>query len=64
MYVSDVVDTLVSKISLLTRIIVSVLFQNIIHIYKSKVFKMNIYRQLFIIWLLYLSIDIIYGKYL
>jgi hypothetical protein len=29
MNVSDVVDTLVSKISLLTRIIVSVLFQNI-----------------------------------
>jgi hypothetical protein len=28
-YVSDVVDTWVSKISLLTRIIVSVLFQNI-----------------------------------
>jgi hypothetical protein len=36
MYVSDVVDTSVSKISLLTRIIISVLFQNInIYIYSS-----------------------------
>jgi hypothetical protein len=68
MYISDVIDTLVSKISLLTRIIVSVLFQNILlnknrRKKQNKFFSMNFHRQLFVIGLLFLSIDIIYGKY-